>query len=353
MKQVIFLSLFILFSIISPAQRNEQVKKLVEEGIALHDKEDYDGAIKKYDAALAIDPNDLYANYEKSYSCNQAKKYKDCIDICKFIIKTFPDHSLLNQVYEVYGNSLDDSGNGNEAIKIYNEGLKKFPEYYMLHFNKGVTFMKLEEKEEALNAYNLALRYNSLHPSSNYYTGSVLQKQNRIPAMLAYMTFLALEPQTERSKKAFDAIDEIIYRNIKKDGGNTTISISMDMLDQAKDKKTDNNFGSVELAFSMLGTMDNAKEMDSITKTPADKFDFKLQMLINALANSIKEGKGFYWEHYVPFFIEMKNHGYTQTLSNLIYQASGEQKSSKWLEENEKKVNEFYEWLAKYKWIKD
>jgi len=353
MKQVMFFSLFILISILSSAQRNEQVKKLVKDGIELHDKGDYDGAIKKYDAALAIDPNDIYANYEKAYSCNLAKRYKDCIDICKFIIKTLPDNSLMNQVYEVYGNALDDSGNSNEAIKIYNEGLKKFPEYYMLHFNKGVTCMKLEKKDEALSAYNLALRYNGLHPSSNYYTGSLLQKQNRIPAMLAYMTFLALEPQTERSKKAFDAIDEIIYRNIKKDGNNTTISISMDMLDQAKDKKAENNFGSVELAFSMLGTMDNAKGIDSIAKTPADKFDFKLQMLINALANSIKEGKGFYWEHYVPFFIEMKKQGYTQALSNIIYQASGEEKSSKWLEENEKKVNEFYEWLGKYTWTKD
>ena len=45
---------FLFSSIICGAQTNEAVAKLVKEGIALHDKGDYEGAIAKYEAALVI-----------------------------------------------------------------------------------------------------------------------------------------------------------------------------------------------------------------------------------------------------------------------------------------------------------
>jgi hypothetical protein len=346
-----FLLLLILFSnLFCFAQRNEEVKKLVEEGILLHDKGDYEGAIKKYDEALAIDKYDLDANYEKSYTCVSAKKYDDCIEICKFMLANFPDNSLLKQVYEVYGNALDDSGNSTEALKIYNEGLKKFPDYYLLHFNKGLTNMRLKKYDDALVDFTAALNNKALHASSNYYTGVILQQENRIPSLLAYLTFIAIEPQTGRSKKAFDAINEIIYRNIKKEGGNTSISISMDMLNQVKDKKSENNFSSVEFLFSMMGSLDDTKGMDSIVKTAADKLDFKLQLLIGSLDDNKKNGRGFYWRHYAPFFIEMKEKNYTAVISNIVYLAYGEADSAKWISENDAKVKEFYAWFDKYKW---
>lgn len=121
------------------------------------------------------------------------------------------------------------------------------------------------------------------------------------------------------------------------------------MLDQKK-KKSQDDFSSVELGFSLLGTIDDSKDLDSVAKTAADKFDLKLQLLINALSNGKKDGRGFYWEHYVPFFIEMKEKKYTTVLSNVVLLASGDKGSADWINEHHDAVKDFYDWLDKYSW---
>ena len=95
--------------------------------------------------------------------------------------------------------------------------------------------------------------------------------------------------------------------------------------------------------------MDNSNGMDSLAKTPADKFDFKLQLLINSLEINLKTGKGFYWEHYVPFFIELKKKNYTNVLSHIIYY-SADKDAQVWANVNAEKVREFYDWLQNYQW---
>lgn len=330
------------------SQSTENVKQLVREGIELHDKGDFEGAIRKYDEALKIDASDFDANYEKSLSMMYAKKYDECISLSKQMLERFRDHPSLRQVYSNLGSALDDAGKPEEALKVYDKGIKKFPDYYSLYFNKGLTYTRMKSYDEALESYSLALKNNGLHASSNYYTGLILQNQNRIPSLLAYTIFLVIEPQSDRAKKAYEAVQEIVYRGIRKEGNNTTINISMDMLDSKKKKKTDNDFSSVEFAFTLLGGLDS-KGLDSLAKTAADKFDFKLQLLINSLASNKKGNKGFYWEHYVPFFIELKDKSYTNVFSHLIYYAS-DKDSQVWANLNPDKIKEFYNWLETYKW---
>ena len=349
MRKLILSLCALFFFALSYGQRNDEVKRLVDEGIVLHDKGNYESAIKKYDEALKIDAQDYDANYEKSLSLLSAKKYDDCITLSTEIIQKFSSNPNIRQAYSNLGSALDDAGRQEEAIKAYNSGLEKFPNYYLLHFNKGLTLMRMKKYDDALESYASALKDNGLHPSSNYYTGVILQDDNRIPALLAYATFLAIEPQSDRSKKAFDAIQEIVYRGIKKEGNNTTINISMDMLDTKKKKKTENDFSSIEFTFTLLGGLDNSKGMDTVAKTAADKFDLKLQMLINSLEVNQKNSKGFYWEHYVPFFIELKKKNYTNVLANLIYYTS-DKESQVWSNLNGEKVNEFYNWLRAYQW---
>src|SRR4030095_16616903 len=125
-----------------------------------------------------------------------------------------------------------------------------------------------------------AMKYNPLHPSSNYYTGAMLKSSNKIPSLLAYLTFVICEPESDRSKLAFEAVKKLMSANVKKDGNNTTIYISKDMMDK-KNSKKENDFSNLEFIFSLAGALDDSKEMDSIASTPAAKFDFKLQLLIN------------------------------------------------------------------------
>lgn len=350
MKLVAATALFVLHSLFSIAQNPDEAASLVAEGVALHDKGDYAAAIEKYDAALRKDEDNINALYEKSFTLYALGKHKDCISICKSIIKKYPDNALLKAVYIQYGNALDDIGKTKDALEVYEEGIAKFPNEYLLHFNKGLTLQKLSKYEEALVIYQQSLSLKPLHSSSNLYTGLLLEKNNKIPALLAYCTFLAIEPKSKRSKEILEAVNNIMGANVKKEGNNINIMLSSGMLDDMKNKKDENNFRTQELIFTFSAALDNSKDVDSIAHTPAEKFDLKLQLLINSLAEGAKDGKGFYWKHYVPFFIALKENNLTSLFSRLIFLSSGDEDNSKWLEEHDDKVSDFYDWLKAYKW---
>ncbi len=350
MKKSILAGIMLLSFLFAVAQNNKEAAELVSEGIALHDKGDYEGAIKKYDDALKMDKDYFNALYEKSYSLVSMGKNRECASLCKDILKRYPDHPGLSAVYIQYGSVLDDLGKSKDALEVYNEGISKYPGEFLLYFNKGLTLQKLSKFDEALLEYQRSLELKPLHSSSNYYTGLLLKKVNKIPAILSYCTFLAIEPHSKRSKDAFAAVNELLGANVKKEGNNITIFLDPATLGNGKKEPKENNFRTVELILTMTAALDKSKDVDSIAKSPAEKFSLKFQVLINSLEEGLKDNKGFYWEHYVPFFVEMKEKGFVELLGRLIYLSEGREENEQWTKDNEDKVNNFYDWMKGYKW---
>ncbi|GAB2815202.1 tetratricopeptide repeat protein [Ferruginibacter profundus] len=347
MKKNILVAVFCLFCLFSFAQ-SEKAKALVNEGIALHDKGEYDNAIKKYDAAIAEDPAYIDAYYEKSFSLYSMKKYDECIELSKQMIKQFPDNPLLKAVYVQYGSSLDDQGKSADAIKIYNEGLKKFPGYFLLNFNKGITYSIMNDADKAYESYQEALISNPFHASSYYRVGELLKSTNHIPAMMACIMQLIVEPETDRAATSFATLKELMFGSVKKTGENSiTITMDAGMLDTKKSKKKPDNFSMQEMIFNMSAALDKDSVLNSTSKTEIEKFDLRLQLLIGSLND--KE-KGFFSERYVPFFKSMKENKYTMIVSRLVFAHTGEERNKIWLTANTGKTDEFYDWLKAYKW---
>jgi outer membrane protein assembly factor BamD (BamD/ComL family) len=347
MKKIILIGLMACINLFCFAQ-SEKVKQLVNEGIAMHDKGDYENALKKYDEAIAGDDGYLTALYEKSFTLNRMKNFEGCIDLSKKMIKNFPESPLLKAVYVQYGSALDDLGKPADAIKIYNEGLKKFPGYFLLHFNKGITYTLTNDLDKAYSSYQEALVANPLHASGYYQLAALLKSSNHIPAMLACVMHLVLEPQTERSVESFGVLKELIYANVKKTGDkNVTITMDVSMFDTKKTKKQPDNFRMQEMMFSMSSALDKDSVLSSITKTDIEKFDLKLQLLINSLNNG---EKGFFSERYVPFFKKLKENDFTMIVSRLVFANTKDERNAAWLKTNTNKTDEFYKWLKGYKW---
>ena len=96
-----------LFSSVLFAQNREEAEKLVNEGIPYHDKGDYEGAITRYDKALALDKDNLLALTEKAMSLLSAQKYDESIQNCQKAIESHKVEKILITVYVTYGNALD------------------------------------------------------------------------------------------------------------------------------------------------------------------------------------------------------------------------------------------------------
>ncbi len=347
MRKILITVCTVFVVLFSYSQDRASAESMVKQGIALHDKGDYEGAIALYDKAIDLDKEYFLPWYEKTFSLFEWGKKKECIALSKEAIKKFPGDPGLKHIYVQYGSSLDDLGKPKDAIEIYDKGIALFPGEFLLHFNKGLTLQKMDKAEEALAEYKKSLQLKPLHSSSNLYTGFLLQSSNKIPSLLAYATFLAIESRSERSGEAMKRVEKILWGNTKTEGNNTTIFLDAALLGNGKDKSKEDNFSPVEMIFMITA---GSKELDSLGKTAAGKLSLRLQMLINLLTEQKKSNKGFYWDHYVPFFTEMKEKEMVETLAHLMYMKTGDEENMKWLEDNEAKLEAFYDWLKAYKW---
>ncbi len=353
MKKLILFILLALALNISFAQNKEAAEKLVDEGIAYHDKGDYDGAILRYDKALALDKDNLMALNEKAYSLMSLEKYDEAIECCKRAIAAHPREDLLKMVYVNYGTAYDFMKKTDKSIEIYEEGIKVFPNYYLLYFNKGVTLVSVKKNKEAIECFQKALVANPSHAGSHNALARLSHDDHKvIPAVLAYSRFLTIEPQGERAKGNLKNLKSVMGSNVTKTGEKSiTINMSPEMLSDKKDKKkVEDDFRSTEMMLSLSSALD--LDDKNKNKPEVELFKGKFEGICESLKNGKEDGKGFYWDYYVPYFIELKEKNFLETFSYIVFASSEDDAVMKWLGEHKEDTKKFFEWSDSFDWVK-
>ena len=347
-KQILLLLLFSWFSRSLFAQQKEIAEGLVQAGVILQDAGQVDSAIAKYHRALELDKNNLPALGEMAYSFLTAGKYEESIRYAKMAIKTHPGDPELQTVYVSYGNALDGLGKTGKAIDIYNEGIGLFPTYFQLYYNRGVSQNTLHQTEEAIRSFQKSVSLNPDHPGSHNAIGHILFNNNNIPALLAFCRYLVLEPAGRRAADNLENIQKIMGAHVTKSPEDRiTVTISPDLLDT---KKTDhqNNFSSAELMLALSSALDN--DSSNINKTAVEKFIRKFSALCSFLKETEKNGYGFYWDYYVPYFIEMNDQGFVETFAYIAFSSSKTPDLKEWMEAHKTEIDHFYKWSKGFQW---
>lgn len=352
MKKTILLLLFPIMSNISFAQNKEEADKLVNEGIAYHDKGDYEGAISKYNKALDLDKDNLLALTEKAFSLLSQEKYDESIICCQTAIAKHPAEQDLQTVYVTYGNDLDALNKTDRALEVYDEGIKQFPDYYQLHFNKGITLSSVKKYDDALLSFQRSAMLNPKHASSHNAIARILNiKSKRIPSILAYCRFFIIEPKGKRAKENLDGMQTLMKGNVEKTGKKSvTINISSDMLSDttADGKPKENSFTSTELILLMDGALDFDKKNKK--KSDVEQFIRKFETVCSSLKETKKDNFGFYWDYYVPYFTEMKDKNLVETFGYIAFASSDDADVAKWLKSHQTEIDTFYAWSKSFAW---
>ena len=351
MKKTILILMFAIMYNISYGQNKVDAEKLVNEGIAYHDKGDYDGAIFRYDKALILDKDNFLALSEKAYSLLMSKKNEEAIKCCEKAIETHPEEEGLRMVYVTYGNALDGLNKTDKSIEGYDEGIKDFPDFYLLHFNKGITLWSVKKYDDALLCFQMSAKLNPKHAGSHNAIARISKiKDIRIPALLAYCRFFSLEPESDRAKQNLEIVKSIMKANVEKTGNKSiNININSNMLGEvsANGKQKENNFSVTDMILSMETAMDFDEKNNN--KTEVEQFIRKFNTICSSLKESKKENHGFFWDYYAPYFIEMKDKKLVEAFSYVAFASSATPDVSKWLESNKEEVEKFLEWSKSFK----
>jgi tetratricopeptide (TPR) repeat protein len=330
----------------SLAQADADIASSMKAGIALHDKGDYEGAIKIYDEVIKKDPHFFLAYYEKSLTLLAAGKYQDCADISKELLKQFPKENELLKVYCNYGTAMDYLEKPEEALKIYSEGIKKFPDNYNLYFNRGVTEYIQKDIEKATEDFKKSVSLNPMHASSHLYLAYCMQKKNKVASIMSISTFLILEPTGKRAESGVQLLASLLGSNVeKKDEKNIVITMSPDMLDTKTKKEDDFHITEVTLTLGSALDLGDKKDLNI-----AEKMKGKLDV-IGVIDDSKK--KGFFTSFYVPFFKQMHADSLMRTAAYIMYASADDKDVKSWLDQNKSQVEAFYTWVEKFGWKKE
>ncbi len=321
--------------------QNAETDALLKEGISLHDKGDYQGAISKYDAILEQFPDDFGALTEKAMTLFMSGDQKTCIDLCERIIKIHKEEENLYLVYTTLGNALDNVGKPQEAIDAYERGIARFPDHYMLHFNLGITYLREGEAEKGIVSLIRDLQVNPYHAGGNYALGVALMTTDQPgAALLALSRLMVLEFGTDRTAMALQLIRQILEGNAEKTGRKSmTIRLPSPGEEGAED-----NFTPVDLAISMVAVTEQNKKIKKAKKNmnPVEIMAGNLESIYSICAELYQEGnlQGPVSDLFIPFFTEVKNADMTLTLAYVMNAASDEKYIRNWHAENRESVEE-------------
>jgi tetratricopeptide (TPR) repeat protein len=317
--------------------------QLIKEGVVLHDRGDYDGAISRYEAVLKENPNNVLALYEMSFSYFQKKDYRKSIEVSYRLAQYKSD--LLPRVYVQIGNSLDELSEPKKSIETYKSGIKLFPSDYLLHYNLAITYNKLGEVIEARNSLKKSATLNPQHGSSHLLLGVLFDRGNyKTPALLAACRFLVLEPNTQRSDAALSLTRKIMQGGVSAGKNANEINIFFD----PSAKKDEGDFGGIDLAISLTKAAE---------KTEKNQGKSAMQLLVGSFETVfaiLGEQKGdsskFTWKYYVPYFVELKKQGHVEAFVYFTNRRNGDPEVSEWLFRNQGKVQSFLAWSRGYSW---
>ena len=136
----------------------------IEIGIIYYENRQYDMAIKYFDEALDVQPNNSEALKYKAFCFVNIGNFNEAISSMNNIYKKFPDDSLLN--YNL-GRAYRGREDFKTAIRYYSNSYKDKEYSVKSLYEMGLCYIKLENIESAIKTLEKAISYESYDKELN------------------------------------------------------------------------------------------------------------------------------------------------------------------------------------------
>ena len=323
----IFLFLLLGFPFLLSAQA-QTADSLVSAGIRLYRQGLPQQATAKYEAALRLDKRNGRALYELAYAAFERGAFREAIRYTTRM-RRYRTAALV-RAYQLEGSAYDELDLDKKAIKRFRQGLQRYPDNYLLHYNLALTYFQNERFPEAITQLEAALVANPTHASSHYMLGYIWTAyENKLPAALALQFFLLLEPDSPRSKQALDLLEDCLQQIATK--RRPQVPAQPANVIAAADRTAALTFAQLPLDGRPVDLAGRLRVLDTVC---AAQF-----------GPAVATQDAFFWTFYADFIVNVVHAGHLEALSYFITQQRGGA-SFFWLEGHQPEVRALFDWLA-------
>ncbi len=327
--------LLLLTAITASAQTPaDDAKKLIKDGVALHDAGKYADALEKYDQAIKLAPGNPNAYYEKGYTLMASGKGKEAIPVIEKLLQMAPNAA---GAYDMLGSIYDDDKQFDKAIEYYKKGISVDSTYQRLYFNLSISYYRQQKYAEAEDYAISAIKHDPKHASSmRAYAMATYKEQKRDRSLLAWCSFLMMEPQTQRSAEANTYVKNILAYGIKKTG-EKSVSLSV--------SPNETNPGNLVIQIAVLAATENKKDL-----TATDSLNLQLKSVFQVTAElAAKKPDGFYSNYLAKFFGDLANTGNMPAFARYISLSTNKDDNLAWFKAHPQETTDFGKWLKETK----
>jgi len=314
-------------------------ERLVQKGVRFYDQGDFPAAITAYSKALALEPRNPYALYERALAYHAFEDYGRCLADAE--AGTELDSPLDAGFFALGGSCLSSDGKPEKAIRFFRKGLEKHPDDIPLHLNIAVTLSNTGDLRRARSHLKAVLRQTPDHPAANLYLAFYYQQDGyRVPAVFQYLRFLAVEPSSERSATAASSCLEVLNLGLEKTGEH---EFKLSVL--AEQPTDEGDFHQLSLSLSLLSAA--AKTEDYQRLRPAVRVAEILDRVVAITGEDVEAEtkKTFVWSHAISFLEEMSRSGVLKPFSYLAFSSLKLGGADEWLAAHPEDVAKFHRWM--------
>ncbi|WP_045688301.1 hypothetical protein [Hymenobacter sp. AT01-02] len=303
-------------------------KQAFQEGIALHDKGDYAGAIRTYLSVPSSDTAYVSVLGELGLSYLLNKQYPEAVRISRQAID-LGQHEA--QPYIVLAEAEEKQDHREAALKVYAEGLKRMPYNPALWYSQGVGQDALHQPQAALASWTRSLELKPLYaPTHHQLAWLAIEQGQPARSLISLLTALALSPDGEGSQQMLLMAEQIASNSFEVDA-NAKIA----------------PFVPNEV-FQDLDLLLNSKVALRKDYTSKVKFDANIvkqaQLLVEKFPASRGDQETDLWlRAYGPLVDVLRRDDNLTAFTYLVLSSASDKRAAQWLKSNKAKVERMSE----------
>lgn len=340
---ITFVSFFLCCQLLNAEDAKEKAHKLALKGVELIDKGEYIEAIKIFLEAEKLDPDNITYPYERALAYYKREDYESVIEILEPLIKRDDSYELI---YQLLGNSYDFLDNKENAIRVYDEGLERFPNSGRLYFERGLCESDRDNIRLAIGYWEQGVKKDPAY-HNNYYGLSLYYSRTpeRVWAVHYAEIFLNLSSDVKKNIEIAENLYETYIGALLQE--NLAFGeVEFTGIRIVTEGNIDYEFLPFQLVFqkifqkALLKNIDSAKSEFSIKDLYRIRKDFVLLWYENGLDSVFQNVL-------IEFQKNLIENNMFESYCYWLFQTVLKDEFKDWLNENKSKMEKFLEFISR------